>query len=132
MSSLPSLAAIGRLHFTPDALQDNVHTLLASVSDIALGGPGHVNGIPARVKRRESFSVGHPLSMVKTEPFSCSQRGSGNHPGSNLFDSGTWNRIDRCVIEAGRIALNNSFIPRHGSPPAHPNSVRIGQEARFT
>ncbi|GAA5963832.1 hypothetical protein JCM3765_004033 [Sporobolomyces pararoseus] len=44
-------AAIGRLHFTPDALQDNVHTLLASVSDIALGGPGHVNGIPARVKR---------------------------------------------------------------------------------
>ena len=69
MSSLPSLAAIGRLHFTPDALQDNVHTLLASVSDIALGGPGHVNGIPARVKRRESFSVGHPLSMVKTEPF---------------------------------------------------------------
>ncbi|GAA5884306.1 hypothetical protein JCM16303_003628 [Sporobolomyces ruberrimus] len=44
-------AAIGRLHFTPDALQDNVHTLLASVSDIALGGPGVVNGIPARIKR---------------------------------------------------------------------------------
>ncbi|GAA5863159.1 hypothetical protein JCM1840_002490 [Sporobolomyces johnsonii] len=44
-------AAIGRLNFTPDALQDNVHTLLASVADIANGGPGHVNGIPARVKR---------------------------------------------------------------------------------
>jgi large subunit ribosomal protein L1 len=47
------IVAIGRLHFEPDALQDNVHTLLASVSDIALGGPGHVNGIPARVKRRK-------------------------------------------------------------------------------
>ncbi|GAA6058840.1 hypothetical protein JCM10212_002784 [Sporobolomyces blumeae] len=44
-------AAIGRLHFTADALQDNVHTLLASVSDIALGGAGHVSGVPARVKR---------------------------------------------------------------------------------
>ncbi|CEQ40613.1 SPOSA6832_02248, partial [Sporobolomyces salmonicolor] len=44
-------AAIGRLSFTPDALQDNVHTLLASVSDTALGGAGQVNGIPARVKR---------------------------------------------------------------------------------
>ncbi|GAA5838871.1 hypothetical protein JCM5353_001058 [Sporobolomyces roseus] len=44
-------AAIGRLRFSPDELQHNVHTLLASVSDIALGGPGHVNGIPARTKR---------------------------------------------------------------------------------
>lgn len=44
--------AIGRLHFTPDHLADNVHTLLASVSDIALGGSGAVNGVPARVKRR--------------------------------------------------------------------------------
>ncbi|GAA5994333.1 mitochondrial 54S ribosomal protein uL1m MRPL1 [Rhodotorula paludigena] len=44
-------AAIGRLHFTPEKLADNVHTLLASVSDIALGGAGAVNGIPARVKR---------------------------------------------------------------------------------
>ncbi|GAA5843992.1 hypothetical protein JCM9279_003694 [Rhodotorula babjevae] len=44
-------AAIGRLHFTPDNLADNVHTLLASVSDIALGGSGAVNGVPARVKR---------------------------------------------------------------------------------
>ncbi|ORY91548.1 ribosomal protein L1-like protein [Leucosporidium creatinivorum] len=44
-------AAIGRLHFTGDALQDNVHTLLASVSDIALGGSGVVNGVPARTKR---------------------------------------------------------------------------------
>lgn len=47
-------AAIGRLHFTPDNLADNVHTLLASVSDIALGGSGAVNGVPARVKRRTS------------------------------------------------------------------------------
>ncbi|GAA5894345.1 hypothetical protein JCM8208_006207, partial [Rhodotorula glutinis] len=44
-------AAIGRLHFSPDNLADNVHTLLASVSDIALGGTGAVNGVPARVKR---------------------------------------------------------------------------------
>ncbi|BGP39201.1 hypothetical protein JCM10450v2_003156 [Rhodotorula kratochvilovae] len=44
-------AAVGRLHFTPDNLADNVHTLLASVSDIALGGSGAVNGVPARVKR---------------------------------------------------------------------------------
>ncbi|GAA6046847.1 hypothetical protein JCM3770_005673 [Rhodotorula araucariae] len=44
-------AAIGRLHFTPDHLADNVHTLLASVSDIALGGSGAINGVPARVKR---------------------------------------------------------------------------------
>lgn len=41
-----------QLHFTPDALQDNVHTLLASISDIALGGTGAVNGVPARTKRR--------------------------------------------------------------------------------
>ncbi|GAA5970698.1 hypothetical protein JCM11641_007403 [Rhodosporidiobolus odoratus] len=44
-------AAIGRLHFNDDKLADNVHTLLANVSDIALGGSGTVNGIPARVKR---------------------------------------------------------------------------------
>ncbi|GAA6042017.1 hypothetical protein JCM8097_009148 [Rhodosporidiobolus ruineniae] len=44
-------AAIGRLHFTPDKLADNVHTLLANVSDIALGGSGTVNGVPARTKR---------------------------------------------------------------------------------
>ncbi|GAA5914770.1 hypothetical protein JCM6882_002738 [Rhodosporidiobolus microsporus] len=44
-------AAIGRLHFDSDKLADNVHTLLANVSDIALGGSGVVNGIPARVKR---------------------------------------------------------------------------------
>jgi len=50
-------AAIGRLHFTPDNLADNVHTLLASVSDIALGGSGTVNGVPARVKRRASPSL---------------------------------------------------------------------------
>ncbi|GAA5860531.1 hypothetical protein JCM8547_000332 [Rhodosporidiobolus lusitaniae] len=44
-------AAIGRLHFNSDKLADNVHTLLANVSNIALGGTGTVNGIPARVKR---------------------------------------------------------------------------------
>lgn len=44
-------AAIGRLHFSPDALQDNVHTLLASVSDIALGGSGTIDGVPLRTKR---------------------------------------------------------------------------------
>ncbi|BGP15128.1 hypothetical protein JCM10213_006539 [Rhodosporidiobolus nylandii] len=44
-------AAIGRLHFDGEKLADNVHTLLANVSDIALGGSGNVNGIPARVKR---------------------------------------------------------------------------------
>ncbi|GAA6014863.1 hypothetical protein JCM10207_002205 [Rhodosporidiobolus poonsookiae] len=44
-------AAIGRLHFNQDKLADNVHTLLASVSDIALGGSGTINGVPSRVKR---------------------------------------------------------------------------------
>ena len=55
-------AAIGRLRFSPDELQDNVHTLLASVSDIALGGPGHVNGVPARTKRREAQNPSASLS----------------------------------------------------------------------
>ncbi|KAK4055602.1 hypothetical protein OIV83_000148 [Microbotryomycetes sp. JL201] len=44
-------AAIGRLHFDEDKLLDNVHTLLASVSDTALGGTGAVNGTPSRVRR---------------------------------------------------------------------------------
>ncbi|KAM0788876.1 hypothetical protein ACM66B_002960 [Microbotryomycetes sp. NB124-2] len=44
-------AAIGRLHFDEDKLLDNVYTLLASVSDTALGGTGAVNGTPSRVRR---------------------------------------------------------------------------------
>ncbi|BGP54981.1 hypothetical protein JCM8202_003491 [Rhodotorula sphaerocarpa] len=44
-------AAIGRLHFQPDQLAENVHTLLASVADIAQGGNGSVTGVPSRVKR---------------------------------------------------------------------------------
>lgn len=50
-----------QLHFTPDALQDNVHTLLASISDTALGGTGQVKGVPARTKRRECrLPIAHP------------------------------------------------------------------------
>ncbi|KDE08991.1 50S ribosomal protein L1 [Microbotryum lychnidis-dioicae p1A1 Lamole] len=44
-------AAIGRLHFNVEKLQDNVHTLLASVSDISLGGSGAVKDSAARAKR---------------------------------------------------------------------------------
>lgn len=51
--SLAPSSAIGRLHFQPDQLADNVHTLLASVADIAQGGNGNVNAVPPRVKRRE-------------------------------------------------------------------------------
>ncbi|SCV70796.1 BQ2448_3558 [Microbotryum intermedium] len=44
-------AAIGRLHFDVEKLQDNIHTLLASVSDISLGGSGAVKDSPLRTKR---------------------------------------------------------------------------------
>lgn len=47
------ISPLTQLHFNPSSLEDNVHTLLASVSDIALGGTGVVNGTPARVKRRK-------------------------------------------------------------------------------
>lgn len=45
---------LAQLNFTPEALEENVHTLLASISDIALGGSGTVNGVVARAKRRAS------------------------------------------------------------------------------
>ncbi|KAL8277867.1 hypothetical protein RQP46_009686 [Phenoliferia psychrophenolica] len=49
-------AAIGRLNFTPEALQDNVHTLLASISDIALGGSGSQSGTATRVSKRPAIT----------------------------------------------------------------------------
>ncbi|KAM0746029.1 ribosomal protein L1 [Meredithblackwellia eburnea MCA 4105] len=48
--------AIGRLSFEPPALSSNVHTLLASISDVALGGSGVISSQPvAKLTKRPAI-----------------------------------------------------------------------------
>ncbi|EGU12916.1 Ribosomal protein [Rhodotorula toruloides ATCC 204091] len=49
-------AVVGRLHFNPDQLAENVHTLLASVSDVAIGGTGSNKGGSVQRQRRPGIT----------------------------------------------------------------------------
>ncbi|BGP23951.1 50S ribosomal protein l1 [Rhodotorula toruloides] len=49
-------AVVGRLHFNPHQLAENVHTLLASVSDVAIGGTGANKGGAIQRQRRPGIT----------------------------------------------------------------------------
>jgi hypothetical protein len=55
------MAAAGKEDLRAGQHTSRIHTLLASVADIAQGGNGSVNGVPPHVKRRESTISARPL-----------------------------------------------------------------------